>query len=175
MRIGIDARFYGSDKGIGRYSQELIANLEKIDQENEYIIFLRQENFDLYEPKNPNFRKILAPWRWYSFGEQFFLPFKLYRQKLDLVHFLHYNVPLIYFGRFIVTIHDIILIYFPSRHQGFLKYLSYEFKNLFFKLVLFFTVLKSEMIITDSDFTKNKLKDHFKKTNFSKIKTVYLG
>ena len=35
MRIGIDARFYGSvGKGLGRYTQKLIENLEKIDSEN---------------------------------------------------------------------------------------------------------------------------------------------
>jgi len=175
MRIGIDARFYGPDKGIGRYGQKLIANLEKIDRENEYIIFLRRENFDLYEPKNQNFKKVLAPWRWYSFAEQLFLPFKLYQQKLDFVHFLHYNVPLFYFGKFIATIHDIILIYFPSRHKGFLNWLSYEFRNLFFKLILFKAVFKSNMIITDSNFTKNQLMKYFRKINSSKIKTIYLG
>ena len=32
MRIGIDARFYGPvGKGLGRYTQKLIENLEKID------------------------------------------------------------------------------------------------------------------------------------------------
>ena len=82
MRIGIDARFYGPSRGIGRYSQELISHLEKIDQVNEYFIFLKKENFDLYKPENSNFKKILAPWHWYSFAEQFFLPFKIYQQKL---------------------------------------------------------------------------------------------
>lgn len=175
MRIGIDARFYGPDKGIGRYSQKLITNLEKIDRENEYIIFLCQENFDLYQPQNQNFKKVLAPWRWYSFAEQFFLPFKIYQQRLDFVHFLHYNVPFFYFGKFIVTIHDTILIYFPSRHKGFLNWLSYEFRNLFFKLILFKAIFKSNMIITDSDFTKNQLMKYFRKINSSKIKTIYLG
>ena len=57
MKIGIDARFFGSiGKGLGRYTQKLIENLEKIDQENQYIIFL-QRNFDEYQPKNEKFRK----------------------------------------------------------------------------------------------------------------------
>ncbi|NEX13044.1 MAG: hypothetical protein C1942_10265, partial [Prosthecochloris sp.] len=63
-------------KGIGRYTQQLILNLEKIDSQNEYFIFLRQENFDLYQPQNKNFHKILADYRWYSFKEQIFFPFK---------------------------------------------------------------------------------------------------
>lgn len=65
MKIGIDARFLGPmGTGIGRYTQKLIENLEKIDKKNKYVIFLRKENLNFYEPANPNFRKVLAdiPW-----------------------------------------------------------------------------------------------------------------
>ena len=34
MRIAIDARFLGTGTGIGRYVEQLILNLEKIDSEN---------------------------------------------------------------------------------------------------------------------------------------------
>ncbi len=175
MKIGIDARFYGPSRGIGRYSQELIANLEKIDQQNEYVIFLTAENFDLYQSQNLNFKKVLAPWNWYSLAEQIFLPLKLYKYNLDLVHFLHYNVPLLYFRKFIVTVHDVILIYFPSRHKGVLNWILYGFKNLFFNLVLRRTVFSAKKIITDSNFTKNKLSQHFKILDQTKIKTIYLS
>ncbi len=56
MKIGIDARFFGpGSKGLGRYTQKLIIHLEHIDHENEYVIFLRKENFDLYTPKNKRY------------------------------------------------------------------------------------------------------------------------
>ena len=45
MRIGIDARFYG-EAGPGRYVKNIIEHLENIDNENEYIIFLRKKVFD---------------------------------------------------------------------------------------------------------------------------------
>ena len=46
-RIGIDARFYGPiGKGLGRYVQEIVDNVLRLDKDNEYVIFLRQENFD---------------------------------------------------------------------------------------------------------------------------------
>ena len=42
-RIGIDARFFGpKDKGFGRYTQQLVEHLEKIDPlagGNQYFIF----------------------------------------------------------------------------------------------------------------------------------------
>ena len=47
MKIGIDARFFGAkDKGFGRYTENLIRNLEKIDSVNHYFIFLRKDSWD---------------------------------------------------------------------------------------------------------------------------------
>ena len=72
MKIGIDARFYGpaGRGGLGRYTAELIRALEMLDSENDYVIFLRRENFDQYVPANNRFRKVLADFHWYSFSEQ---------------------------------------------------------------------------------------------------------
>ena len=97
MRIGIDARFYGSvGKGLGRYTEKLIENLELFDQENEYVIFLMRENFDEYTPRNTHFHKVLAEYPWYSIAEQILFPIALLRFRLDVVHFPHFNVPIFY-------------------------------------------------------------------------------
>jgi len=41
MKIGIDARFYGlKHAGLGRYVKNLITELEKIDFENQYVVFI---------------------------------------------------------------------------------------------------------------------------------------
>ncbi|MBU1255345.1 hypothetical protein KKH35_00555, partial [Patescibacteria group bacterium] len=70
-RIGIDARLYGPKQtGPGRYVQKLIQNLEKIDLDNQYIVFLRKENWNEYQPKNKNFKKVLADCHWYTLKEQ---------------------------------------------------------------------------------------------------------
>ena len=83
MKIGIDARFFGSiGKGLGRYTQKLIENLEKISAQggpasgwdNQYYIFLRKENFHEYKPSKANFLKVLADIPWYGFREQFQFP-----------------------------------------------------------------------------------------------------
>ena len=163
MRIGIDARFYGPSggKGIGRYTQQLIANLEKIDNENEYFIFLRQENFDLYQPKNKKFHKILADYRWYSFEEQVYFPFKLYKLRLDLVHFLHFNIPLLYFRKFIVTIHDLIHRK-SSRESSTLSWLAFYFKKLAYSVVIKSAIRKSKKIITVSNFSKQEIIKYYR-------------
>ena len=100
MRIGIDARMLG-ERGIGRYIEQLILNLEKIDNENQYFVFLTKENFDKYNPTGFNFNKILADFKWYSFSEQISFPKLLKKYKLDLVHFTHFNVPISYNKPFI--------------------------------------------------------------------------
>jgi len=175
MRIGIDARFYGpAGKGIGRYSEKLIAHLEKIDKLNDYFIFLRRENFDLYQPVNPKFHKVLADYPWYSFKEQIFLPFRFREFKLDLAHFLHFNIPLFYFGKFVVTIHDLTLLRFPTHHKNFLVRFLYFFKHFFFILVLCSAVSRAKKIITDSESTKRDLIEYFC-LNPKKIKVIYLG
>ena len=102
MKILIDARLFGpSHTGNGRYTKELIENLAKIDSKNNYVILLRKEAFDKVNLPD-NFIKVLADFKHYSFEEQFKLPFLILKYKPDIVHFPHFNVPLFYFGKFIV-------------------------------------------------------------------------
>ena len=163
MRIGIDARFYGPvGKGIGRYIQKLIEYLEKIDFKNQYFIFLRQENFDLYQPKNKNFQKILIDYPWYSWKEQFFLSFKLRKYKLDLVHFPHFNVPILYRGKFVVTIHDLIITRFPGQRATTLPPILYRLKWLFYNIVIRSAVRRAKKIIAVSQFTKSEIVKYLK-------------
>ena len=75
MRIGIDARFYGSlGKGLGRYTERLIESLEELDTTHEFFVFLRRENFDEYQPKSARFQKVLADYHWYGLAEQLCFP-----------------------------------------------------------------------------------------------------
>jgi glycosyltransferase involved in cell wall biosynthesis len=173
MKIGIDARFYGSlGKGLGRYTQKLIENLEKQDDQNEYFVFLCRENFDDYVPKNKNFHKVLTNYRWYTFSEQLLMPLKLLKYKLDLMHFPHFNVPVFYFGKFVVTIHDLILIHYPTIKGTTLNPLFYKIKFLAYRLVISTAIRRAYKIIAVSEFAK---KDIFKnyKINPKKIEMIY--
>ena len=163
MRIGIDARFYGPlGKGLGRYTQKLIENLEKVDTENQYFIFIRKENFNDYKPNNKNFEKVLADFRWYSFAEQFQLPPLIKRYNLDLMHFPHFNVPIFYNGKFIVTIHDLILTQYPTERATTLGPIKYKMKRLGYKIVIRNAVKKAKKIIAVSNFTKSEIIKYFK-------------
>ncbi len=163
MKIGIDARFFGSvGKGLGRYTQKLIENLEKIDSENQYFIFLRRENYDEYQPVNKNFHKVLADYRWYTFSEQLNMPRILRKYKLDLVHFPHFNVPILYRRPFVITIHDLILIHFPTVRGTTLNPLVYKLKFLAYKLTIGSAVKRAKKIIAVSKFTKNDILENYK-------------
>lgn len=163
MRIGIDARFFGTiGKGLGRYTQKLIENLESIDSINEYFIFLRKENFDEYLPKNPRFKKVLANFRWYTISEQINMPRLLNKYNLDLVHFPHFNVPLFYRKNFIITIHDLILIHYPTVRGTTLNPLFYWLKYAAYKIVIKSAIRRAKKIIAVSNFTKNDILKHYK-------------
>ncbi|MBI5229890.1 MAG: glycosyltransferase family 4 protein [Candidatus Magasanikbacteria bacterium] len=155
MRIGIDARFLGSDGGIARYVKRLAENLECIDHENEYIIFLRRKNWNEYNPSNPRFSKQLADIPWYGIKEQLLMPFVIRRARVDLMHFPHWNMPLLYRGPFVVTIHDIILLRFPSKRATTRSHSTYLFKHLCYRAVLNHAVSAAKHILAPSEFTKN--------------------
>lgn len=61
----------------------------------------------------PNFKKVEADARHYSFKEQAVFPFQIAKEKLDLMHFTHFNAPLAYRGKSVVTIHDLTLSFYP--------------------------------------------------------------
>ena len=178
LKIGIDARFFGpKDKGFGRYTENLVRNLEKIDPpagENQYFIFLRKDSWDEYKPKNPNFKKVLADYKWYGWKEQIFLPLKLKKYKLDLVHFTHFNVPIFYRGKFIVTIHDLTLRHFPTFKKNLRNFLFYPLKRLMYKLVFSCAVKRAEKIIAISNYTKQDTLKYCK-ISPEKIEVIYEG
>ncbi len=94
--------------GIGRYLIGLIQGLKQIKTEHRFIILLKRKYFDsLIFPEN--WEKVLADIPHYSFREQIILPPIINRKKPDLVHFPHFNVPILYKGKYVLTIHDLTM------------------------------------------------------------------
>ncbi|MDQ1344188.1 MAG: hypothetical protein QG650_908 [Patescibacteria group bacterium] len=116
MKIGIDCRMYGSKfTGIGIYVERLVDYLARHDTENDYVLFLSKSGMADCTVDAPNFKKVEADVRHYSFGEQAVFPFLIAKEKLDLMHFAHFNAPLAYRGKSVVTIHDLTLSFYPGR------------------------------------------------------------
>ncbi len=175
-RIGIDARFYGPiGKGLGRYTQEIVDNIIKLDQENFYVIFLRKDNFDEFIfDEADNVKKVLAEVPWYGLKEQFLMPYYIWRENLDLIHFPHFNVPFFVPTNFVVTIHDLILTKFKTIRATTLHPIIYKLKNLAYRLIIKNALKKSKKIITVSNFTKNDIIEQFG-INPKKIEVTYEG
>lgn len=165
MKIGIDARFYGPKTGgggIGRYVAELVSNLQELDHKNEYIIFLKKENFHECIIKNRNFYKQIADVDWYTLKEQIQMPKIVKQSGVNFMHYPHWNVPIFSRVPFLVTIHDLILIEDPkSAHATTKGALVHGFKLAGFRTVIENAVHKSKHIITVSDFTKQSVLKHF--------------
>jgi glycosyltransferase involved in cell wall biosynthesis len=155
MKIGIDARFFGTaGKGLGRYTEKLIQEIEAQESENTYRIFLYGEGYDAYEPKNPRFTKVRVPYKWYGFGEQLLYPFFLWRQGIDLMHFPHFNVPVLYRRPFVVTIHDLILLRYPTQKASTHSKILYWCKYFIYQKVITSAIDRAKRVLVVSDFTK---------------------
>lgn len=169
MKIGIDCRMYSPRfTGIGRYVFELTQNLFKIDKQNEYILFFNEPEYTNFTPPNKRVKKVLVAAPHYSPCEQTKYLWILNREKLDLMHFTHFNVPILYNKPFIVTIHDLTLSYYPG------KKMNNWFYRTAYHTVFKHAVNKSKKIISVSNNTKKDLQDIYQ-TNPEKIQVIYEG
>lgn len=169
MKIGIDARMYGASfTGIGRYNAELIKHLAKLDDKNDYWIFLRKDEFEAFTPPSERFHKVLADFPHYTLAEQIGFLRLLNSLKLDLMHFTHFNAPVLYRRPFVVTIHDMTLSFFPGKKMtDWLHRLAYRF-------TIRRVTRRAKRIIAISKNTQNDLV-HRLGLPTSKIDVIYNG
>lgn len=173
MNIGIDARMYGhGNGGIGRYIEELVARLILTEKKHTFTFFVKEETV---LPVVPYPHKVVrTSIHWYTWQEQLLFPRLLSEHPVDLMHFPHWNIPLTYNKPYVVTIHDLILLHFPSRAGSTLNPLLYTLKHAAYRKVLSHAAHAARHIITVSDYSK---KDIVKKLGVSseRITTTYLG
>jgi len=170
FKIGIDARMYGPKQtGIGIYIEYLLKELICLDKINEYFIFLLPAEFDNFKISQKNFHKVKVSSHWYSFEEQSIFLKDILRYKLDLMHFTHFNLPIFYHRRFIVTIHDITPKFFPGHKMG-----KSWYRRKAYDLIIRRGTKNAKFVITPSYKTKKDLID-FYKVNKNKIKVIYEG
>jgi len=174
MKIVIDARLYGIENGgLGRYLVNLIDQISKLDKEDKFIVLLRKRYYDsLKFPEN--WKKELIDFRHYSLKEQIELPRKLKSLNADLVHFPHFNVPVMFTGDFIVTIHDLLMHKSKGRDATTLPKHLYFLKRVGYKKVFSKAVYDSKKIIVPSKTVKADLLKEYK-VDKEKIEAIYEG
>ena len=151
-KIVIDAREYSTSTG--RYVSKLIEYLEQVDEINDYVVLLKPSDMAKYKPSNPRFKKVVSPYKEFTFGEQFGLAWQLYRLRGDLVHFGMTQQPILYFRKSITTIHDLTTLRFVNPDKNPTIFLI---KQQIYKLVVRYATKKSRAIITPSKYVKNDL------------------
>ncbi len=150
MKIIIDARFWGpSHTGLGVYTRELVTALSRVYDKNSYILFIRREmEKEIILPANFTLQVVEA--KPYTFAEQLLLAWYLFRFRPDLVHFPSINVPLLFFGRYVVTVHDIIKHNFRGRDSTTLPEITYWLKYGVYRLAEWLVVARASRVIVPS-------------------------
>ncbi len=169
MKIGLDLRMVDGGAGISRYVFELSLQILEQDKTHQYVLFFHTITPELRTAYEKFGHKMVeTKIRHYSLAEQIKLPYILGREKLDLVHFPHFNVPVLYFGKFVLTIHDLTHTRFPGKKK------SHIFHRFAYNLVLVNAIRRAKKIIAVSQATKNELREFFG-TNQDKVAVVYEG
>ncbi|MFA5749666.1 MAG: glycosyltransferase family 1 protein [Candidatus Shapirobacteria bacterium] len=162
--IVIDARLYGpKHTGIGRYTKNLLKFLTLQSDFSEFkftLIVYPELVTEIKKDLGKKFNYISTNIRHYSLKEQFCLPFIIYKLKPDLIHFVHFNKPMFYMGKSVVTIHDLIKHFFKGRLNTTKISIVYWIKHLSY-LMLTNSVIKNNEIIVPSDFWRDYLIKNF--------------
>lgn len=161
MRIGFDARMV-THPGIGRYISCLLPELIRQAQDDEFVLFGSPEKLDeLAEAKNVTVRKWEAPI--YSPWEQFLAVHG--SVDVDLLHVPHFNIPLFFKKRMVVTIHDLIYLLFPEA-------VSIPMGKQYARFMINAAMKKAEKVITVSDHTRKDLLGMFGDDYDPKVKVI---
>jgi glycosyltransferase involved in cell wall biosynthesis len=154
MRIGIDCRLAGKQHaGIGRYIENLVIRLPQIAPENSWVFFFfdQQQAEDVLSKVTPaqksKIEVILAPVKHYSFAEQIRLPRIFSQARLDLLHVPHFNIPLFYKGKLVVTIHDLLWHEYKGTQVTTLPAWQYWLKHQVYQWIVEQAVKKADRIL----------------------------
>ncbi|GMR04382.1 MAG: glycosyltransferase family 1 protein [Thermodesulfobacteriota bacterium] len=155
MRIAIDARML-TYTGIGRYTQNLIINLAKIDKKNNYNILINNDCTPPALNGNVRFHRSGYNIPVYSLREQSLLPIKLGGLKPDVIHYPSFNMPFLSPSKpTVTTLHDLIYFLFPGACPNRAAYL-------YAKVMIGFAARNAGKIITVSNYSKDEIVKHLK-------------
>jgi glycosyltransferase involved in cell wall biosynthesis len=175
-KILIDCRFWGpKHTGLGRYAQNLVENLLKLSKKYHFYLLFSKLDFKVAPiGKDKNITPVFSQSRHYSVKEQLEIPLILLKIRPDLIHFPHFNTPVLSRYKTIITIHDLIKHYSKGLETTTRDPWSYLLKYAGYKLVFKNSVQKARQIIVPSEFVKKDLLKVYKLSG-DKVKVVYEG
>lgn len=160
MRIGIDARLW-SQTGVGRYIRSLYRYLPLLDSENHYVWFFKKNEFQSLKMPSIKWKKVEVNIHWHSLREQLILPWIFYRENLDLLHFPYFSFPILYPGKFVITIHDLIFDHYKTGKASTLPSWLYFIKKAGYHVVLWTAARRAKFVLTLSQDAKSEIASHY--------------
>lgn len=153
-RIGIDVTpLPKKPVGAGQYIINLVNGILQSDSEFDYYIIAHEDDFPFFQlPEkfkekfifvSDHGRGIRILW------EQFILPFVLLKNKIDLLHCLHYSRPIFSPCPVIVTIHDMTFFLIPEMHLW--------IKKIYFRFFIQYSAKNCPYVIAISESTKKDM------------------
>jgi glycosyltransferase involved in cell wall biosynthesis len=178
MRIGIEAQriFRPKKHGMDMVAIELIRNLQQIDTQNEYFIFVRPDTDNQVITETPNFKIVEIPGSFYPLWEQVLLPLAAQKYQCEVLHCTSNTAPLFTGIPLVNTLHDIIFMESSIMQLIFGKGTSYQrFGNVYRHLIIPPLMKKARKVITVSEYENKRISDFFKLKNHKLVATVYNG
>ncbi len=166
--IGFDARKV-RDFGIGTYIRQLLEAIARRPEGAGYRfrVYRKAADRDLFAELPERFEMVSEESAGYSIAELTRLPWRLWRDRLDLFHATHYVLPPLPRGRAVVTIHDIIHLLYP-------QFLPSRAAHLYARAMIRRALRRADRIITVSYNSKRDLVDYFSVPP-SRIEVIYNG
>lgn len=162
MKIGIEGqRLYRTKKhGMDMVALELIKNLQKIDDKNEYVVFVKPDKDHDCMHETANFKIIELSGGVYPIWEQSTLPRAAKKEGCDILHCTSNTAPINTKIPLIITLHDIIYLESISiLKKGGTWY--QKIGNMYRRYVVPKNVKQSKKIITVSNFEKDRIRNFF--------------
>ncbi len=178
MKIGIEAQriFRKKKHGMDMVALELIRNLQLIDTENEYVVFVKPDVDNTVVKETANFKIVALEGGFYPFWEQFALPKAAKQHGCQLLHCTSNTAPVNTSIPLVVTLHDII--YMESSYLKIMRGTGswyQKFGNAYRRMFVPKIIRKSQKIITVSNFERNRIGQFFGLANDNRLTAVYNG
>lgn len=164
MRIGIDGRML-YHTGIGRYIQNLLTTLPREDVR--VVAWLNAQGMEDARIDSPYLEKRHSDVPVFHPAEHWAIAREAHRANLDLLHAPHYNAPLFYQGKLVITLHDLI----PLRCPGTMRVKAAEH---YFATLVKRAARRADRIIAVSTFTRQDVLE-FTGVDPAKITAVLQG
>lgn len=172
MKIGIEAQriFRRNKHGMDFVALEVIRELQRIDNDNEYYVFVAPGE-DVCLESSDNFHIIQVKCPTYPLWEQIALPLAVRKINPDVLHCTSNTAPVFCNVPVVLTLHDIIFLE-PKQNGN--KSIYQNFGRIYRRLVVPRILGKCRRIITVSDFERERIKNALKLPD-DKIMSIYNG